>query len=197
MTQRSLLSALFLAFTLCPAARGADAGAPAGPAPRPPVYLWLEPEWFPDVQGSFNYWTGTDKARGAWGIAGPGITAEFSQGGESEWQSIGATADEAKAICSRAVVVPRAGKCKLWVRYVDHREKTEPFTVRVEQNGKQIVSKQMGTESLVPPNDEYMLYWDFSFGWASAEGDLAGGPATLSLVIDQPGQAWRQVDAVF
>src|SRR5687767_7968660 len=114
MTQRSLLSTLLLTFTLCSVARAADAGAADAPA-RLPVYLWLEPEWFPDVQGSFNYWTGTDKARGAWGIAGPGITAEFSQGGESEWQSIGATADEARAFCSRAVVVPRAGKYKLWV----------------------------------------------------------------------------------
>jgi hypothetical protein len=28
----------------------------------------------------------------------------------------------------------------VWVRYVDHRKKTEPFTVAVQQNGKPAVS---------------------------------------------------------
>ena len=74
---------------------------------RSPIHLWYEPEWFDGVKGSFGYWTGTAKATGAWGIAGPGISAEWSQGGESEWNSMGAAADETSARCQRDIIVPR------------------------------------------------------------------------------------------
>src|SRR5215472_4596426 len=94
-------------------------------ADKPPIYLWFEPEWFDGVEGSFDYWTGKAKATGHWGIAGPGISAEWTQGGESEWNSMGATADETKASCQRDFIVPRAGKYKVWVRYVDHRKKKQ------------------------------------------------------------------------
>ena len=36
----------------------------------------------------------------------------------------------------------------------------------------------------------------FSFGWASVEGELEAGPATLRLSIDKAGDNWRQLDAV-
>jgi len=172
---------------------------PATAANKPPVYVWLEPEWFPGVTGTFAYWPNTktaQKATGAWGIAGPGISAEWTQGGESEWNSIGASAAETKAECHRDFVVPRAGKYRVWVRYVDHRKKTEPFTVSIEQGAKKIVTGELGIKPVVPANDEYQLYWGFSFGWGLIEGDLAAGPGRLSLVIDKAGEAWRQVDAV-
>lgn len=185
--------------TLGTITRAAAPAPPPEPGQKPPaVYVWLEPEWFKGVQGNFAYWPGpaASKPTGSWGVAGPGITPEFSQGGESEWQSMGADAAETRAACERAVVVPRAGAYRLWVRYVDHREKTEPFTVQVEQNGRPVIAGELGAQPLVPPNDEYMLYWDFSFGWAPLEGKLEEGPATLRVVIDKPGQAWRQVDAI-
>src|SRR5262245_2635487 len=86
---------------------------------RLPVYLWHEPEWFEGVKGNFAYWPGpgTAKPTGAWGIAGPGISAEWSQGGESEWNSMGAPAEETAAKCWRDVIVPRGGSYKVWVRY--------------------------------------------------------------------------------
>src|SRR5262249_6060876 len=155
--------------------------------------------WFPGVTGTFAYWPDTkkpQKATGAWGIAGPGISAEWTQGGESEWNSIGAAAGETKAECHRDFVVPRARKYRVWVRYVDHRKKTEPFTVSIEQGGKKAATGELGIKPVVPANDEYQLYWGFSFGWGSIEGELATGPARLSLTIDKAGEAWRQVDAV-
>src|SRR3954464_15426834 len=79
----------------------------AAPAP---VYLWQEAEWFTGVKGGFAYWTGTAKPTGTWGVAGPGIGPEWSQGGESEWNSAGVPADETAATCSRDLVLPRAGK---------------------------------------------------------------------------------------
>lgn len=166
---------------------------------KPPIYLWFEPEWFPGVTGSFGYWPDTmqpQKPTGAWGVAGPGVSAEWTQGGESEWNSMGASAAETKAECHRDFIVPRAGKYRVWVRYVDHRKKTEPFTVAIDQAGKSGIRGELGVKPVVPANDEFQLYWGFSFGWGSVDGDLAAGPAKLSLIIDKPGEAWRQVDAV-
>jgi hypothetical protein len=163
---------------------------------KPPIYIWLEPEWFEGVQGSFTYWTGTAKPTGSWSIAGPGISAEWTQGGESEWNSMGAPAEETKARCHRDFIVPRAGKYKIWVRYVDHRHKIEPFTVTIEQEGKAAITGELGVKPVVPVNDEYQLFWGFSFGWGSVAGPLAKGPARLVLAITRAGEAWRQVDAV-
>jgi hypothetical protein len=162
----------------------------------PPVYLWLEPEWFDGVTGSFAYWTGEAKPTGSWGVAGPGISAEWTQGGESEWNSMGVPAAEAKAVCGRDLIIPRAGAYKVWVRYVDHRKKTEPFTVTVRQGGRPAISTELGVRPVVPTNDEYQLYWGFSFGWSMTEGRLAAGPARVELAIDKAGECWRQVDAV-
>jgi hypothetical protein len=166
------------------------------PAAPPPIYLWFEPEWFEGVEGSFSYWTGEAKPTGSWGIAGPGISAEWTQGGESEWNSMGAAAAEKKASCQRDFIVPRAGKYQVWVRYVDHRKKTSPFTVSIDQAGKNVMKGELGTKPVVPPNDEYQLYWGFSFGWGRLEANLTAGPARLTLAIDKAGDAWRQVDAV-
>lgn len=165
-------------------------------ADPPPIYLWYEPEWFEGVEGSFAYWTGTAKPTGKWGIAGPGISAEWTQGGESEWNSMGAAADETKAECHRDIIIPRSGKYKIWVRYVDHRKKTEPFRVILEQAGKEALNGELGLTPVVPPNDEYQLFWGFSFGWGALEVKLQEGPARLRFIIDKKGEAWRQVDAV-
>jgi hypothetical protein len=165
-------------------------------AEKPPVYLWLEPEWFEGVNGSFAYWTGEMKPTGSWGIAGPGISAEWTQGGESEWNSMGAAPGETKALCGRDLIIPRAGKYRVWVRYVDHRKKTEPFTVRILQGGKSAASGELGVQPVVPANDEYQLYWGFSFGWGSFDGTLADGPARIEVAIEKAGEGWRQVDAI-
>ena len=163
---------------------------------RPPIHLWFEPEWFDGVKGSFAYWTGNAKPSGAWGIAGPGISAEWSQGGESEWNSIGAAATETSARCQRDFIVPRGGTYKIWVRYVEHRKKTQPFRVTVEQAGTPTFTGELGVTPVLPANDEYQLFWGFSFGWGSLDAKLADGPARLILSIDKAGQGWRQVDAI-
>lgn len=167
-------------------------------AEKPPVYVWFEPEWFEGVEGGFGYWSGpaSFKPTGHWGIAGPGISAEWSTGGESEWNSMGVPPQETKVECHREFIVPRAGKYRVWVRYYDHRNKTEPFTVAIEQGGSKSVTGELGITPVVSPNDEFELYWGFAFGWGSVEGNLKEGPATLSLGINKAGEAWRQLDAV-
>jgi hypothetical protein len=51
-----------------------------------------------------NYWTGDAKPTGHWAVAGPGISPEWTQGGESEWNSMGAPAAETRAECHRDLV---------------------------------------------------------------------------------------------
>src|SRR4029077_10122986 len=126
---------------------------------KSPIHLWFEPEWFDGVKGSFAYHSGKPKPTGAWGIAGRGIGAEWSQGGESEWNSMGAAADETNARCQRDFIVPRAGNYHVWVRYVDHRNKTEPFRVIIEQGGKPALDSELGVNPVLPANDEYQLVW--------------------------------------
>lgn len=169
---------------------------PSRAAESVPVHLWFEPEWFSRVKGFFGYWTGDAKPTGTWGIAGPGISAEWTQGGESEWNSMGVCAAETSAECGREFIVPRAGHYQLWVRYVDHRRQTEPFTVEVEQQGAPAIRGELGLRPVVSEGDEYALYWGFSFGWGHLEGDLRGGSAKLSVRIDKAGENWRQVDAI-
>src|SRR5438132_3818124 len=153
-------------------------GAGADPG-RPPIHIWLEPEWFDGVKGHFGYWTGTAKPTGSWGVAGPGISPEWTQGGESEWNSAGVPAAETAARCGRDLVVPRAGKYRVWVRYVDHRQKTEPFRVLLHQGGKKVHDAELGVQPVVPPNDEFQLYWGFSFGWGFFDCDLVRGPTRI------------------
>eukprot|EP01044_Picomonas_judraskeda_P014736 COSAG03_NODE_2381_length_2824_cov_2.674128_2_plen_132_part_00 len=64
------------------------------------------------MAGGFTYVNGpsTYKATGTWGISGPGVTAEWSSGGESEWSSMGVPPMETKAECHRVFNVSRAGK---------------------------------------------------------------------------------------
>jgi len=164
-----------------------------------PFYLWLEPEWFNGVSGHFAYWPGPDSAKkavGHWGVAGPGISAEWSQGGESEWNSMAAGADETNAECNRIINIPALGRYRIWVRYVDHRKLTEQFSIIVEKNNKKIVEGDFGLNDVVPINDEYQLYWGFSFGWGFIEGDIPGGQVLLKIVVNKPAQAWRQIDAI-
>ncbi len=120
----------------------------ASPRPRVsvsahPEYLWYEAEnmrgFATDPRGEpiLNpSWRNLpkDKAPG-WGINGPGVSAEWSQGGESEWNSAAASADETKATIYQDIEVPQDGDYKVWVRYADWAGRTENFTIRIEKLG--------------------------------------------------------------
>src|SRR5215203_6887912 len=56
-----------------------------------------------------------EKAPG-WGINGPGVSAEWTQGGESEWNSAAASADESRATLHQDLEIPRTGQYLFWVR---------------------------------------------------------------------------------
>ena len=49
-------------------------------------------------------WMNLPRAKApGWGINGPGVSAEWSQGGESEWNSAGASAGETSGVIYRDV----------------------------------------------------------------------------------------------
>src|SRR6266404_9004649 len=70
-----------------------------------PEYIWLEAENMRGFSTGAMHepllnpsWLNLPRAKApGWGISGPGVSAEWSQGGESEWNSAAASADETRA----------------------------------------------------------------------------------------------------
>ncbi|MDQ3667179.1 MAG: hypothetical protein M3410_11520 [Acidobacteriota bacterium] len=169
-----------------------------------PEYLWYEAENMrglaTDQRGEpilnpswHNY--GKAKAPG-WGINGPGASAEWSQGGESEWNSVAASADETRATIYQDIEVPRAGDYKVWVRYADWSSKTENFTIRLTQDEREIFQHEFGLKDLVAAHDEISMYWGWAFTWDGVAAKLDKGPARISIDIEKAAGARRHVDAV-
>jgi hypothetical protein len=134
-----------------------------------------------------------EKAPG-WGMNGPGVSAEWTQGGESEWNSAAATADENRASLYQDLEVPRGGQYTLWIRYADWARKTENFTVTIAQDGAEIFRHEFGAKDIVDPHDELSMYWSWAFAWDSATATLKKGQARFSLRIEKPAEARRHVD---
>src|SRR4051812_39477120 len=79
-------------------------------------YLWYEAENMRGFAETERHepvlnpsWMNPMRAQAqGWGMNGPGVSAEWSQGGESEWNSAAASADETRATIYQDVEVPRA-----------------------------------------------------------------------------------------
>ncbi len=184
-------------------------------SPRPPVslsplvaaseveYLWYEAENMRGLTASAplnepllnpSYLDFPASKTPGWCISGPGVSAEWSQGGESEWNSVAASFDETHATMWQDVEVPRAGDYKVWVRYADFANKTENFVMRVTQQGREVFSHEFGAKDVIDPHDETSMYWGWAFAWDSATANLAKGTARVSIDITKAAQARRQVD---
>ena len=131
-----------------------------------------------------------------WGINGPGVSTEWSQGGESEWNSVAASADETRARIWQDIEVPRAGEYKVWVRYADWGNRTENFTLRIEQKSREVFRHEFGAQDVIDPHDETSMYWQWVFAWDGAAATLTKGPARISVEIEKAAQAVRQVDCL-
>jgi hypothetical protein len=125
---------------------------------------------------------------------GPGVSAEWTQGGESEWNSAAASADETKATIYQDLEIPRAGQYSLWVRYADWAKRSENFVVRIAQNGAEVFRHEFGSKDIVDPHDEVSMYWGWAFTWDTAIATLQKGPARLSIEIEKAAEARRHVD---
>jgi hypothetical protein len=132
-----------------------------------------------------------------WGINGPGVSAEWSQGGESEWNSAAASADETSASIYQDVEVPRAGDYTVWVRYADWANKTESFVVRIIQEEDRMAFRhEFGAKDVIDVHDEVSMYWGWSFAWDGAVAKLKKGPARISIEIEKAAEARRHVDCL-
>ncbi|HKG79227.1 MAG TPA: hypothetical protein VKA78_07405, partial [Pyrinomonadaceae bacterium] len=134
-----------------------------------------------------------EKAPG-WGINGPGVSAEWTQGGESEWNSAAATAGENRATLYQDFEIPRGGQYTFWIRYADWARKTENFTVTIAQEGAEVFRHEFGAKDVIDPHDEVSMYWQWAFAWDSASTSLKKGTARLSLQIEKAAEARRHVD---
>src|SRR4051812_13611176 len=143
--------------------------------------LWLEAEHLTGVRG-YCWPMGKPemkKTAGHWALSGPGWAAEWTQGGESGFLSIATGADDDKAVATKAIDIPLAGKYSVWVRYGDWRETPERFQVQVEQAGRAPWTGQYGEHAVVEEDNELKLYWNWGFAWAKQDVELAKGAATL------------------
>jgi hypothetical protein len=129
-----------------------------------------------------------------WSISGPGVSAEWSQGGESEWNSVAAAADERRGAIYQDIEIPRAGNYKIWIRYADFANQSENFSARISQLGREVFRHEFGAGDVIDPHDEVSMYWGWAFAWDSATATLAKGPARVSIEINKAAQARRQVD---
>ena len=129
-----------------------------------------------------------------WGMNGPGVSAEWTQGGESEWNSAAASADETKAAIYQDLEIPRAGEYRFWVRFADWARKDEYFTVTIAQNGRQTFLREFGEGDIVDANDETSLYWGWAFTWNFVDMTLKKGPARLSINVEKAATARRHID---
>ena len=134
-----------------------------------------------------------EKAPG-WGMNGPGVSAEWTQGGESEWNSAAASADETRATLYQDFEIPREGQYALWVRYADWAARGENFTVTIAQENAVVFRHEFGAKDVIDPHDEISMYWGWAFAWDSATATLKKGPVRLSIQIEKAAEARRHVD---
>jgi hypothetical protein len=128
---------------------------------------------------------------------GPGVSAEWSQGGESEWDSVAAAADETRAVVYQDIEVPRAGQYRVWARYADFANKNENFVARITQGGNEVFRQEFGARDVVDPHDEFEMYWGWAFAWdGSPAVSLKKGAARLSVEVERAADARRHVDCV-
>jgi hypothetical protein len=165
---------------------------------KEPHSLWMEAESFGPLHGSnYSFQPVAQTTKGSWSLAGPGVAAEWLQGGESEFLSVAARADEAGELAiGREIELPAAGAYTLWVRYGDYRRKEESFGVRVKQ-GEKVFTHIFGVKPVADDLDPHSLLWGFSFVWDSAPVELAKGPAHIELYTTGPTEARRHVDLLF
>jgi hypothetical protein len=202
LRRRCVCAGLIITALFCSSLSLAQTTAPVNQPKTVYEYLWYEAE---NMRGiSMNErsepvpnpsWVNPskDKAPG-WGMNGPGVSAEWTQGGESEWNSVAASADETRGTIYQEMEVPRDGAYKVWVRYADWGRRTENFTVRITQGGREVFRQEFGARDVIDPHDEVSMYWGWAFAWDGAEAQLKKGAARLSIEIEKVAEARRHVD---
>ncbi|HEX8846731.1 MAG TPA: hypothetical protein VF791_18960 [Pyrinomonadaceae bacterium] len=194
---------LFLSLALfCGALTSRASRAQNNSNPNRFEYLWYEAENMRGLATNERHepvlnpsWTNPPRAKApGWGINGPGVSAEWTQGGESEWNSAAASADETRATIYQDLEIPTASEYKIWVRYADWAKRTENFTVRITQGERELFRREFGARDLLDPHDEVSMYWGWAFTWDGASAMLSKGAARLSIEIEKAAEARRHID---
>jgi hypothetical protein len=199
-----LLLSLVL-FAQASAAFAQVSSAPNANDARQHEYLWYEAENMAGVsldarnepRTNPSWQILTREQSPGWGMNGPGVSAEWSQGGESEWNSVAAAPEETRAALTQEIEVPRDGEYRLWARYADWAGKSENFVVRVTQEGREVMRQEFGARPVIDPHDEVSMYWGWAFAWdGSPAARLKKGSARISVEIEKAAEARRHVDCV-
>ncbi len=160
--------------------------------------LWIEAEHLQGIRG-FCWPMGKPemkKTAGHFGLSGPGWAAEWCQGGESGFLSIATAADDDKALVSKTIEVPKAGKYFVWVRYGDWREVPDRFQVQIEQPNRPAWTGKYGERAVVEEDNEMKLYFGWAFGWGMQPAELVAGTTTLKLLSTTKEAQPRQIDCI-
>jgi hypothetical protein len=207
----SLSFALVLLLAPAPVARAQTAPPATSASPAPAAsparfeYLWYEAE---NMQGLARderneprlnpaWLDKSAKDAPGWGINGPGVSAEWSQGGESEWNSAAASADETRASIFENVEIPRDGQYKIWVRYADRPRRAENFATRLSVDGREVFRHEFGARDRLDPHDEVSMYWGWAFTWDSSPAfNIKKGAARVSIDVERASEARRHVDCL-
>jgi hypothetical protein len=199
---------LLIAFSILSNDTSAQNASPQGRASarRHHEYLWYEAENMSGISADErneprpnpSWQNRTRREAPGWGINGPGVSAEWSQGGESEWNSVAASADETSAVIYQEIEVPRDGQYRVWVRYADWAGRNENFAVRIGQKGVEVFRQEFGARDLVDAHDEVSMYWGWAFTWGGspAGAALKRGAARISIEIERAAESRRHVDCV-
>src|SRR6476659_8226280 len=142
--QRILLTTIVL-FTLIATSFSAAVAAVAH------NYLWLEADEFDGIQLSKQVAVGmADPVAERTGWASRmGIFPDTTQGGGTRTLTLDAHPERADNVCTGQIDVPSPGTYRVWVRYGEWRKKTEPFKVKIEQQGRVALDHEFGTKPVV------------------------------------------------
>ncbi|MHB0937990.1 MAG: hypothetical protein ACYDCO_21925 [Armatimonadota bacterium] len=161
--------------------------------------IWLEAEQLDGIEG-YCWPVAADPARrtthGKWGLSGPGLAAEWMQGGESGFLSIACGAADDAAVATKTLDIPETGQYFVWVRYRDSREKCDRFQIRLEQAGQQPWTGTYGEKPVVDEDSSAKLYWTWAFAWDSRAATLQKGQVKLSLLSGFKEADCRQIDVI-
>ncbi len=160
--------------------------------------IWIEAEHLDGIRG-YCWPAGRPemkKTDGHWGLSGPGWAAEWVQGGESGFLSIGCGADDDKAVASTNVDIPVKGKYRVWVRFRENRGMTNRFLVRLTPKGAATSTLTYGQKPNIDEDNEMKLYWNWAFAWEGHDADLPAGVVKLELASGFKEKECRQIDCL-